>query len=56
MFYLCFMPKYMNDSMYMYDPSMFALKFVFLEIFQKPHGGLFIASRRLMIILVFFGF
>jgi len=40
----------------MYDPSLIALKFVFLEIFQKPPSGLFIAARRLMLILVFSGF
>jgi len=27
---------------------LFALKSVFLEIFQKPSGGLFIAARRHM--------
>ena len=41
--------------MYMYDPSQFAFKFMFLENFQKPPSGLFVAARRLMIILVFLG-
>jgi len=32
MLYLRLMRKCMNYSMYIYDPSLFALKFVFLEL------------------------
>ena len=46
----------MNYSMYMYDHSSFALKFVFLKFFQKSPGGIWTAVRRLIYFVWFFGF
>jgi len=47
--------NFIYAKMCMYDSSLIALKFGFLEIFQKLPDGLFIAARRLMLILVFSG-
>jgi len=43
-------------SMYMIGHFLFALKSAFLEIFQKSHGGLFIAARQHIHFWLIFGF
>jgi len=43
-------------SMYMIGHFLFALKYAFLEIFQKPPGGLFIAARWHIHFWLIFGF
>jgi len=40
----------------MHEPPSVLLKFAFLEIFQNPPGGLFVAARRHILFWVVYGF